>query len=140
MSIHALSETIDELPYNLSQQVLSYARALEIAAPEIFKDAGVKPNPELTNTLVFIAGLRKLFSIVDANYWVVENTGAILASQQEQYSVRVGSTDISRGGTYHQSLNTVRSELTKILAEHQLLQYVDNVPYVEILRELADGH
>jgi len=124
----------------LSEQVLSYARALEIAAPEIFKDAGVKPNRELTNALVFIAGLRKLFSIVDANYWVVENTGAILASQQEQYSVRVGSTDISRGGTYHQSLKTVRSELTKILAEHKLLQYVGNVPYVEILRELADGH
>ena len=139
MSIHALSEAIDDLPYALSEQVLSYARALEVAAPEIFRDADVKPNRELTNTLVFIAGLRKLFSIVDSNYWVVDNAGAILANQQDQYSVRVGSTDLSCGGTYHQSLNTIRRELTDILTKHQLIQYVRNVPYVDILRKLANG-
>ena len=140
MTIQALSEAIDNLPYALSEQVLSYARALEVAAPEIFRDAGIKQNRELTNVLVFIAGLRKLFSIVDSNYWVVDNVGAILASQQEQYSVRVGSTDLSRGGTYHQSLSTIRREFTELLTKHNLIQYVGNVPYVDILRELADGH
>ena len=139
MSIHALSKAIEDLPYALSEQVLSYARSLELAAPAILKDAGVRPNRELTNTLVFIAGLRKLFSIVDSNYWLVDNTGAILASQQDQYSVRVGGTDLSRGGTYHHSLTTVRSELIQLLAEHQLIQYVRNMPYVEIVRELANG-
>lgn len=139
MSIRILSETIDDLPHALSKQVMSYARSLEYAAPEIFKEAGIRQSRELTNILVFVAGLRKLYSIVASNYWVLDNAGAILSSQQQQ-NVRVGGMDLSRGGNYHQSLNKLRSELADLLSKHQLLQYVREMPYVELLRGLADGH
>lgn len=140
MSIRALHEVFDDLPHTLFEQVISYARAIEDATPEIFKDAGIKPNRELANTLVFIAGIRKLFSIVNSNYWIVDNVGAILANQQEIYSVRVGNTDLSRGGTYHQSLNNITTEFTELLTEHKLVQYVSNVPYADILRDIANGY
>lgn len=139
MSIRALTDAITDLPYGLSEQVLSYARSLDLAAPEIFQDAGVAFSREIADIVVFIAGLRKLFSIVDSNYWVIDNAGAILERQQSQSSVRVGGADLSRGGNYHQSLTTVRRELIELLAEHQLLQFVQNVPYVEVVRELANG-
>jgi hypothetical protein len=139
MSLRILAETISDLPYGLSEQVLSYARSLEVAAPEIFREAGVSANRELIESLVFIAGLRKLYSIVDSNYWVLDNTGAILEREQVQFSVRVGSADLSRGSEYHHSLVTVRRELIELLSEHQLLQFVQNIPYVEVVRELAGG-
>ncbi|MBZ0087146.1 MAG: hypothetical protein K8F33_03480 [Thermomonas sp.] len=139
MSIQALSEAITDLPYALSEQVLSYARSLDVAAPDIFKDAGVRFSRELADTLVFVAGLRKLLSIVDSNYWVIDNAGAILDRQQGQSSVRVGGTDLSRGSDYHQALATVRKELVELLSEHQLLQFTQKVPYVDVVRELANG-
>lgn len=139
MSIRALSEAITDLPYALSEQVLSYARSLDVAAPEIFKDAGVQFSREVADTLVFVAGLRKLLSIIDSNYWVIDNVGAILERQQDQFSVRVGGTDLSRGGDYHHALVTVRKELVELLSEHQLLHFAQNVPYVEVVRELANG-
>ncbi|MFO7906923.1 MAG: hypothetical protein R6U98_29980 [Pirellulaceae bacterium] len=139
MSIRGLSDTITDLPYGLSEQVMSYARSLDVAAPEIFKDAGVQFSQEMADTLVFIAGLRKLLSIVDSNYWVIDNAGAILAQQQDQFFVRVGGTDLSRGGEYHRALETVRRDLVELLSEHKLLQFTQNVPYVEVVRELASG-
>ena len=139
MSVRALSDAIKDLPYSLAEQVLSYARSMDIAAPEIFKDAGIAFSREVADTLVFIAGLRKLFSIIDSNYWMIDNAGEILEQQQDQFAVRVGAADLSRGGTYHQSLATVRRELVELLSEHQLLQFVQNASYVEVVRELANG-
>ncbi|MFA4911414.1 MAG: hypothetical protein WC649_10285 [Desulfobacteria bacterium] len=139
MSLRELADTINSLPYALSDQVLSYAKSLELSAPDIFKDAGIERTKELTDTLVFIAGLRKLFSIVNSNYWVIDNAGAIL-SKQNQYEVRVGRTDLSRGGTYHQALNALSKDLYEILSQHNLLQYVQNMPYSEIVRKIANGH
>ncbi len=139
MSIRALSDAISELPYGLSEQVLSYARSLDVAAPEIFEDAGVPFSREIADTLVFIAGLRKLLSIVDSNYRVIDNVGAILENQQGGFSVRVGKADLSRGGDYHQALVTVRNELVELLSEYQILQFAQSLPYVDIVRELANG-
>lgn len=95
MSIRALSDAITDLPYGLSEQVLSYARSLDVAAPEIFREAGIAFSREVADTLVFVGGQRKLFSIVDSNYWVIDNAGAILELQQGQFSVRVGGADLS---------------------------------------------
>ena len=139
MSIQALADAIAELPYGLSEQVLSYARSLDVVAPEIFKDAGVRFSRELADVLVFIAGLRKLLSIVDSNYWVIDNAGAILERQQAQLSIRVGGADLSRGGNYYQGLVSARKDLVELLTEHQLLQLAQNAPYVDVVRELANG-
>ena|SRR5213075_3372347 len=138
MSMKALSDAIDPLPYALSEQVLSYARALELAAPEIFADAGVKRTRERTDALVFVAGLRKLFSIVDANYWVVDNASAILSRQGDQYAVRVGGADLSRGGTYHESLGRMLADFQQLLVEQNLLRYVRDISYADVVREMAD--
>ena len=140
MSLQALSDAIDDLPYALSEQVMSYARSLEMAASEIFKDAGIRQTPELTSQLIFISGLRKLFSIVDSNFWIIDNTGAILHHQQQQQDVRVGGTDLSRGGNYYQALQAVRNELVVLLESYQLVNYVQNIPYSKLLRELAHGY
>jgi len=138
MSLRLLTDTIEDLPYALSEQVLSYARSLESAAPEIFKDAGVKRTRVLTDKLVFYAGLRKLVSIIDSNYWIMDNAGAILERQNLQSEVRIGGADFTRGGAYHQSLIELRKELFELLNEHNALFLLRRVPYVELVQMLAD--
>lgn len=139
MSIRALADALAELPYGLTAQVLSYARSLEVAADDIFTDAGVPFTRELADKLVFISGLRKLLSIVDSNYWVIDNAGAILERQQGQLSIRVGGADLSRGSDYHQALAAIRRDLMDLLAHHNMLDLVQAVPYVDVVRELANG-
>ena len=43
-------------------------------------------------------------------------------------------------GDYYRALATVRRDLVELLSEHQLLQFAQNVPYVEVVREIANGH
>lgn len=139
MSIKALSEAIEPLPYTLSEQVLSYAKSLEAAAPQIFADAGIQRTRENTDKLVFIAGLRKLFSIMDGNYWVIDNASALLSKQANQYAVHVGGTDLSRGGAYHSSLRRMLTEFTQLLLDKNLMRHVRDLSYTELVREMSDG-
>lgn len=139
MSLALLTSTIEPLPYRLKEQALGYARALQTAAPEIIRDAGEAPSQSLADQLVFLAGIRKLLAIVDSNYWLIDNAGSLLLKNQEQDSVRVGGTDLSRGGSYHYRVEKLRQEFRGLLGERQVLDLVSRRPYVEIVRELASG-
>lgn len=139
MSLALLVSTIEPLPYGLKEQVLGYARALQAAAPEIIRDAGVAQSQSLADQLVFLAGIRKLLAIVDSNYWLIDNAGALLQRNQEQDTVRVGGTDLSRGSIYHYRVEKLRQEFRELLGEKRVLDLVSRRPYVEIVRELASG-
>lgn len=140
MTIRALEEALEVLPFSLAEQVLSYAKSVEAAAPDIFRSAGLRQTPEITNKLVFVAGIRKLFSIIDSNYWVIDNAGEILERQQDQGQIRVGGTDLSRGGDYHRELSRLRDDFQNVISESNLEYYVSNVPYAEVVRTLSDGY
>ena len=135
-----LAETIEPLPYALADQVSGYARSVVGAAPNIFRDAGVKLNPASLERIEFIAGMRKLLSILESNYWVLDNAGALLPGQAENSQIRVGSSDLSRNGEYHQQLHKLLDGFRKILSERELLHTIRNMSYSEIAREIADGY
>lgn len=59
MSMKAPEETVDILPFALADQFLSYAKSVEAASPDIFRKARIRQRQEITNKLVFIAGVRK---------------------------------------------------------------------------------
>lgn len=140
MSMKALEETVDILPFALADQVLSYAKSVEAASPDIFRNAGIRQSQEVTNKLVFIAGVRKLFSIIDSNYWVIDNAGEILQREQDQGHIRVGGTDLSRGGEYYRELSNLREDFQSVISENNLEYYVSNVPYADVIKALVDGH
>jgi len=140
MSLKLLTDTLESLPYSLKEQVLGYARSISAVAPEIFKEAGVRRNDKTEDKLVFLAGLRKLFSIIDSNYWVIENAGAILEKQQAQFSVRIGGSDFSRGGDYHSQLNTLRKELNNYFIEQGILDLIESRNYSDLVRTIQNEH
>ncbi|MEQ8690197.1 MAG: hypothetical protein RIC89_05085 [Pseudomonadales bacterium] len=139
MSLHALEEVLSDLPYALREQVFGYARSIDVVSEEICRNAGVQPSSKLLDQLVFVAGLRKLFSIVDSNYWIIDNAGALLSQTADVGQVRIGSTDFSRRGQYHLALEQMRRDFLSLLDENSISEFVVESDYQEIARMLADG-
>ena len=139
MSIRSLKEAIEGIPYSLSDQVLSYSRSVSVALPEIFDEAGVAYNRDIADQVVFLAGVRKLFSIIDSAYWVIDNASAIL-EKNDMHRIRVGGTNLSRGADYHYSVEQLRKNLIALLEDNNIYRYIADQSYVEIVRDLSSGH
>jgi hypothetical protein len=66
VSVRTLRTAIDGLPPALQRRVLDYGTFINEAAPDIFIEAGVtRPTAREVDELVFVAGMRKLWSMVE---------------------------------------------------------------------------
>jgi hypothetical protein len=63
MSLQAVEAIADELPTILRSDLIGYAKSVESALPEIFLQAHVTRSDKLADELIFIAGIKKLYSI-----------------------------------------------------------------------------
>jgi hypothetical protein len=127
-----------ELPPRLRDDIVGYARSVETALPEIFRDAGVRRTESLAQQLVFIAGVKKIYSICSSNYWILESSLHALRDHAE--SVRLGSTVVSRSSPYFLRLQELNSDLLEMLGEHHLSEFMEIGAYSEILRRIAREH
>lgn len=141
MSSQALMQTIALLPYSLAEQVRSYANSVDGALEDIFNEAKVDYSPQLAESIVFLAGIRKLFSIVESQYWLVDNSTTVFSHWGSQATISIGSTNFNRGGAYHRELRELMEGLREILSRHGVFPYIDGSPsYAEVLRLLANEH
>ena len=136
MSIERLQTIARLLPYALREQVVGYARSVATAAPEIAEAAGVRLTDRMRDDLTFVAGLRKLYGICASSYWAVDGAASFL-SQRDVASVRMGSTDYSRGGQFHLRLRQMLNDLDRLLEDHDLRPTVRSESYIDIARRLA---
>ena len=121
----------------MADSVVSYARALEVALPDIFRDAQRKYRKDIADQIVFLAGVKKLFSIIDSTYWMLDNSSAIL-ERQEISVIKVGSSDLSRSGKDYQLLKNLRQSLVEILSEQRIYHLVSERSYSNIIEQLMD--
>jgi len=135
MSLAAIDRIAHELPQRLADDVIGYARSVQAALPDIFLEAGVRRTEELANQLVFIAGVKKLYSISSSNYWILANSFHALREQVTE--VRLGSTVISRQSPYFRDLRELHADLLRILADNELFDFMELTSYTEIARRLA---
>jgi hypothetical protein len=138
MSYRELQETMKGLPWTLEEQVLGYARSVEDALPGIFQDAGRAFDRVLGDKIVFLAGVRKLHSIVVSSYWTLDNSGKLLQTLNVS-SIRAGGVDLSRGGPMHSRLDSLVKSLEKALEKQGVRNYL-NSDYASLVQALAaDG-
>lgn len=126
---------IEGLPKSLSDQVVGYAASVERALPEIFRDAERKFDQDIANQLVFLAGVRKLHSIVASSYWTLDNSGALL-HQFNTERIRVGRADYSRGGLFHQDLLELLEAFENVLSKYNISEYI-NTSFTELVNILV---
>ena len=137
MDIEALTRTVESLPSALKDQVLGYARSVGAAAPQIFQDAGVNISSKAAGRLVYLAGIRKLYSIIESSHWILDNAGAIL-ERQNLYRIQVGGSDFSRNGEYHRELKTLKREFDRLLHEQGLGEYLEIRCDAELARAIVN--
>jgi hypothetical protein len=136
VSLRYVNKFAPELPYTLREQVLDYARSVDQASPDIFKDAEIALTEELRDQLVLVAGVRKLYAICSSSYWLLYNSATVLGNGDAR--IRVGGTTFSRGEGQFFNLSKLLYDLETVLGEQGLSREVIQQPYPEILRLLAN--
>lgn len=139
MSFKSLSTAIADMPSGMRESVLNYARAVQYAAPDIFRDAGRSYTKDVADQLVFLAGVKKLFSILDSTYWMLDNSSAILSRHNVDH-IKVGSSSLAQGSDEHQKLNEMREIMIDILKQHKIYELVRERSYSNIIKELLNEH
>lgn len=135
MSIALLSSTVAELPFALREQITGYAESVKLALPAIFADAGVTTRQDVSDQVVFLAGIKKFYSLVASNYWALDNSASLLQSA-DVTRIRIGAQDFSRGGQLHSSLRSALEAVENILAREEIKEFLD-LSYVELVQQLA---
>lgn len=123
MSIALLRDMTEKLPPSLREQVLGYAESVRIAAPAIAKDQGIELTQTFEDHITFLAGIRKIFSIVSSSYWSLDNSATLLA-RSDTSAITIAGRSFSRGSDLHQQLHALLNDLESALKESQILSLV----------------
>jgi len=98
MSLELVEEFAQQLPFRLREDVIGYARSVQAAVPDIFREARMTLDQGLADQLVFVAGIKKLYAICSGTFWILDNSLHSL-QQAQAYEIKVGSMRISRGSS-----------------------------------------
>jgi hypothetical protein len=137
MSLQLVQELAEQLPARLRDDVVGYARSVQSAVPDIFREANLAQDQSLADQLVFLAGIKKLYAICSGTFWILDSSLQSLQNA-EAYEVKIGSMRISRGSREWRQLHDLLNDLDTILVEQRLDEMVDSTSYPEILRRLRD--
>jgi len=139
MSLELVQEFAQQLPFRLREDVVGYARSVQAAVPDIFREAGITLDQRLAGQLVFVAGIKKLYAICSGTFWILDNSLHSLQHTQT-YEVKIGSMRISRESREYEQLRDLLNDLDNTLAEQRLGEIVHVSSYTETLHWLRDGH
>jgi len=131
-----LQNTVEALPWSLRDQVIGYAKSVDDALPEIFRETGREFDRSLGDQLVFFAGVKKLYSIVGSCYWALDNSGKLLESL-EVSTIRAGGLDLTRGGSLHTRLLALVTSLDIALEQNNVREYL-NLDYKTLIEVLSN--
>jgi len=94
-------------------------------------------NQKVGDQLVFIAAVKKIHWLASSSYWTLENSGTLLASMNVT-RVRVGQSDLSRGGAVYEQLQSLLNDLETALEKQQAGDYL-RMSWSELVRALVSN-
>jgi hypothetical protein len=137
MSREALRDVIAELPYGLRERIEGYVSTVAAESEAIFDEAQVPRTPHLYDALIFFAGIRKLWSIVDANYQLM--TGSMdLIEGYDALGFSVGATRYSRGSDSYWTLRNLHTQLRALLLELDVMPLMQERSLAVVVERLAE--
>src|SRR5271165_2689787 len=128
MSLELVYEFARELPPRLREDVVGYARSVQNALPDIFRNAEMAEDPALADQVVFVAGIKKLYAICSGTFWILDNSLRSL-SQADAHEVQIGSMRIRRGSEEWVRLRNLVTDLDVILTEQRLQEMMFTTSY-----------
>jgi len=119
MSLQLLASTIEELPWALRDQVYSYAETVKRAMPAIFSQTETPFNQAKADKIIYLAGIKKLRSIINSNHWILYNSSQMLNRQQVE-KIKIGGQDFSKGSDLTTNLRKLNQEVEAVIIANQL--------------------
>lgn len=136
MSLERVVDFARGLPPKLREDVVGYARSVQSAVPEIFRDAGIAETQDLRDQLILIAGVKKLHAICSSAFWILDNSLTGLR-QSDVQQIRLGGIYVARGSRQWLQLRDAVTAIEVILVDQRVMPFIQLSSYAEILTELA---
>lgn len=137
MSLQLLFEMTEELPAALRGQVVGYAESVRASVPAIAHELKIRNIQTFEDRLVFLAGVKKLYSITASAFWSLDNSASLLA-RSDTTDIVVAGRLFSRGSAFHQELDALLRDLQRTLAEQGAWD-VMQLGIADLAKEIADG-
>jgi len=115
--------------------VIGYAESVSRSISDIFRDCDVQFDPTIADEVVFLSGIRKLYSIISSSYWTLDNSGALL-ERLGTGLILAGAADLSRGGDLYKDVGKLLRALDEALLATDSYKYMKLSPR-ELVVELA---
>lgn len=138
MSRTRLLAALEALPRGLADQLDTYMRFIEEVAPSIFDDTAVPFDLVLRDQLVFLAGVRRLWALVNSQYRMLDESLDMLRATDID-AVRVGSSLFGRNTGDYVALRELRMSLRNELRRLDILPFIDAPTVSDILLRLAEA-
>jgi len=119
MAISRLRALLDPLPWALRVEVGGYVRSVEAVHRNIYRDADLSTKDVPLDAFLFFAGLWRLWTLVDGQHWIVQNT-VRLAEQVGIGRIRAGAAVYSRRSEDAMELELLRRDLRQTLARNDI--------------------
>jgi hypothetical protein len=131
MGKEALRNFLAQLPPPIQSQIEGYVSSVETRAFEIFQNASITFTNEKLDALLFYSGLRRLWSLVQTQYWILDNCLHLVGDQADGVQVAgVEQTFQSRG---YRSFQGLWFDLENIIQKAGVRQIVEARNLVEVL-------
>ena len=137
MSLQRVNVLSKGLPHALRAQVIGYAESVERILPDIFAEIGRPVDQKRIDTVVFWAGVRKLYSLVAAAFWTLDNSIEML-SRSEINCVQIGGSRFSRTSPIYARIRELLYALEAVASEESFRLKMEESPKESLLRTYAE--
>lgn len=134
-----LADVTTELPYGLREDIHGYVRAVDNAASEIAREAGIELTEPVLDAFLFVVGVRRLWNTINGLHWLARDAGVLFETADAPF-VRAGSLSLGPDADFNSQLQALRAEFVLLLQEHELLEPVSMGQVSDVMRWVAgDG-
>ncbi len=146
MSLSRLNSAIADLPYSLREQIIGFATYVDDASDDLLDSVGISdPSRVQVDQLVYVAGLWRLWQIINSQFSLLDNSLALLQPRAsvgvsrapQNIGYLMGGNLYSRNSPQYAMLIALRDDLRAVLRAQQLgfISSARNLP--ELVRNVA---
>lgn len=130
---------INLLPsYDLRESLNGYLLSLELASQEIFRENQIQLNSDLLSKFLFCAVLRKLWSLINSQHWLLHD-GLAVSKKSGVNGYLVGGRDYSVGSKDWESVNDLYGQFSELLKKLEMEEIIKSSELSGVLAKLHEG-
>jgi hypothetical protein len=138
MSVESLRAITAELPWVLRSQVEGYVLTVEAAKYDIFKAASIDYDERLYQQFIFLVGIQRIWSLVDSQYWILNNSLNLLRNSDARV-VEIGGSEFHTNSSFYRDLSALRGNLDVLLQKEGISHLVKTKNPKELLLALRES-